>query len=166
MFLLFSSEASIKLVDRGGEGIYKIGAMPLDLEQIAAREKEIAEEIERLKNEANELVIARRVFEKYSGEPSTEALLINGREIELKAGRPRPQGAPTTFQMAELALQSAEADGKDGLTAKELMDTIRVKFWPGVVSHQIMPSIYGFVKDKRLRKTEGGKFKRIKPTPA
>ena len=43
-------------------------AMPLDLNQIASREKEIAESIERLKQEASELAIARRVFEKYSGE--------------------------------------------------------------------------------------------------
>jgi hypothetical protein len=136
--------------------------MPLELAQIAAREKEIAEQIERLTNEANELAIARRVFEKYSGEPTPHALLINGKKIELKGGQPRPAGAPTTFEMAELALQAAEADGKDGLTAKELLDAIRTKFWPGVVSLQIMPSIYGFVKDKRLRKTDGGKFKRIK----
>ena len=52
--------------------------------------------------------------------------------------------------------------GLTELTAKELSDTIRTRFWPGLISEQIMPSVYGFVKDKRLRKTEGGKFKRIK----
>lgn len=135
--------------------------MPLELAQIAAREKEIADQIERLNQEANELAIARRVFEKYSGEPSAHDLHINGHTLQLKSGKPRPEGAPTTFQMVEMALQAAEPE-KDGLTAKELLDAIRTKFWPGLVAHQVMPSIYGFVKDKRLRKTDGGKFKRVK----
>lgn len=136
--------------------------MPLELNQITAREKEIAEAIERLKQEANDLAIARRVFEKYSGEPINKVLNVNGHLLKLPAGQPRPQAAPTTFEMTEAVLESAEREGKDGLTGKELVDGIRTKFWPGLVSHQVLPTIYGFVKNERLHKTAGGKFKRIK----
>ena len=136
--------------------------MPLDINQISAREKEIAESIERLKQEASELAIARRVFEKYSGEPTLKTISVNGKSISIPAGKPRPTGAPTTFEMTEAVLESAEKEGKDGLTSKELVDGIRTKFWPGLVTHQVLPTIYGFVKNERLHKTAGGKFKRIK----
>jgi hypothetical protein len=136
--------------------------MPLDINQIAAREKEIAETIERLKQEAGELEIARRVFEKYSGEPKTVNLVVNGAQLSLSTGAPRPALAPTTFEMTQAVLEGAEKEGKDGLTAKELVDGIRTKFWPGLVTHQILPTIYGFVKNERLHKTAGGKFKRMK----
>ena len=139
-----------------------MGHMPLDIAQIAAREKEIAEQIERLKQEASELAIARRVFEKYSGEHVVPNVNLNGEVLTVPSGRPRPHGAPTTFDMVNMVLEAAEKDGKDGLTAKELVDGIRTKFWPGLASHQVLPTIYGFVKSERLHKTAGGKFKRLK----
>jgi hypothetical protein len=75
---------------------------------------------------------------------------------------PRPPGRPTNFEMAEAALSNAEKDGKDGLTANELVDAIRALYWPGLVGTQILPSLYAFAKNGRLRKTSGGKFKRIR----
>jgi hypothetical protein len=87
---------------------------------------------------------------------------VNGKSLAILAGKPRPTGAPTTFEMTEAVLEAAEKEGKDGLGSKELVDGIRIKFWPGLVTHQVLPTIYGFVKNERLHKTAGGKFKRIK----
>jgi hypothetical protein len=64
--------------------------------------------------------------------------------------------------MAELVLADAEKEGKDGLTANEIVQAIAARYWPGLIGPQILPSIYKFAKDQRLRKTPGGKFKRVK----
>lgn len=129
--------------------------MNLDLDQITAREKEIVRLIDALQKEANDLAVARRVFERFSGKSQDK-------EDALAAGLPRPKGAPTTFEMVDFSLANAEKEGIDGLSSKELVSAIGAKYWPGVVPHQIMPTVYGFVKDNRLRKTPGGKFKRLK----
>jgi hypothetical protein len=59
-------------------------------------------------------------------------------------------------------LADAEKDGKDGLTANEIVQAIAARYWPGLIGSQILPSIYKFAKYDRLRKTPGGKFKRLK----
>jgi hypothetical protein len=126
--------------------------MPTELEKIDAREKEIAKEMAALKRELDELGIARIVYGRLNPglppeKPKNPNLV------------PRPAGVPTTFEMVENVLEAAEKAGKDGLTSKELLEGIRSKYWPGLVSQQILPIIYGFVPD-RLHKTPGGKFKR------
>jgi alkyl hydroperoxide reductase subunit AhpF len=125
-----------------------------ELEKIALREKEIAKLIEALQKEADELAVARKVIARFA--PS-HAISIEG-----ALGPPRPEGIPSTFEMTEAVLEKAEAAGKDGLTAKELVEAIRDKYWPGLNSPQVLPTIYGFVKNDRLHKTSGGKFKRLK----
>jgi hypothetical protein len=149
-----------RIIASGVEAPYYT-AMPLDLNQIASREKEIAESIERLKQEASELAIAHRVFEKYSGE-SKAMKAGNGVRLSIPTGAPRPAAVPTTFEMTEVVFESAEKDGKEGLTSKELIDGIRTRFWPGLAAHQVLPTIYGFVKNERLHRTAAGKFKRPK----
>ena len=59
-------------------------------------------------------------------------------------------------------LASAEKDGKDGLTAAELVQAIGARYWPGLIGEQILPSIYQFAKAGRFKKLANGKFKRIK----
>jgi hypothetical protein len=136
-----------------------------ELEKIAKREKEVQASITALQKEAEELAIARRVLASFAA--TTVARPIQRYRATLnddsaKLGPKRPVGAPSTFAMAEDILGAAEGAGKDGLTGKELVDAMREKYWPGLQSAQVLPIIYGFVRGGRMRKTPGGKFKRLK----
>jgi hypothetical protein len=132
-----------------------------DLDKIVSREKEIHDAMAALQKEAEELAVARRVLVRFglngAGKPPNPVNDDGG-----KLGPKRPDGAPSTFAMAEGVLADAEVAGKDGLTGKEMVDAIREKYWPGLQSAQVQPIIYGFVRNGRMRKTPGGKFKRLK----
>lgn len=130
-----------------------------DLDKIALREVEIAKAIEALQKEADELAVARKVIARINLHKVVLAMPKKPGAGSL--GPPRPEGTPTTFEMTEIVLEAAEKAGKDGVTGKELVDGIREKFWPGLRSGQVLPTIYGFVNNKRLHKTAGGKFKRL-----
>jgi hypothetical protein len=133
--------------------------MTPDIQKIDARLRQIEEEVSRLQREAEELAIAKRVFDKYSDKLPNGS----GSKTGEPEGRPRPKGAPSNFEMAELVLADAEKHGKDGLTASEIVQAIAARYWPGLIGPQILPSIYKLAKDRRLGKThDGKKFKRIK----
>jgi hypothetical protein len=138
-----------------------IPIMTSELDKITAREKEIAQLIANLQQEAEELSVARRVLARFAPAATTVARVPLSKPVP-KLGPPRPVGAPTTFDMTEGVLADAEKAGKDGLSGKELIDAIRAKYWPGLQAAQILPVIYGFVRDDRMRKTSGGKFKRLR----
>jgi hypothetical protein len=136
--------------------------------KIEARQREIAKEIVLLQEESNELAIALKVIMRLEPESSaapeapeapTETLV---EEDHPKLGPPRPNGCPTNFQMVDMILASAEKEGKDGLTISELIAEMRTRYWPGLKDVQVSAPIYSFVRQDRLRKTPGGKFKRIK----
>jgi len=133
--------------------------MPLNIQQIDERLRAIGEEVARLQQEAEELAIAKRVFERFSDKPP------NGNDAKTgdrPTGRPRPKGTPTNFEMAEFVLADAEKEGNlGGFTANELVQAIAARYWPGLIGPQILPSIYAFAKEGRLQKTPGGKFKRV-----
>ena len=61
--------------------------------------------------------------------------------------------------MTEMILKAAEREGKNGLTANEIVEQIGGRYWPGIMGAQILPVIYHFAKQGRIRKTSGGKFK-------
>ncbi len=127
-----------------------VGMEP-DLKTIEARQREIASEMERLRAEAEELEIAVRVLKRYSKG--------NGATSEgPKLGPPRPEGAPSLFQMTVMVLKDAVAAGKPGLTGQEIVTEIGKRYWPGVKGQQILPSIYGFGKSGRVRKNAKGVF--------
>jgi hypothetical protein len=134
-----------------------------DPQKLAAQHQKIVDEIARLQKEADEIEIALRVVERFS-----EKEKIADRQAEIVAemlpagGTARPAATPTNFEMLEEVLASAEKDGRDGLTASEVVDAIRQRFWPGLVGPQILPSIYRFAKEERIKKTANGKFKRLK----
>jgi hypothetical protein len=130
--------------------------MNSDHTKIEARQKEIDAEIARLQRERDDLDIAARVFKQLFGG------LENGAPVKSKMGPPRPDGTPTAFEMTTLILSSAEKAGKDGLSAKEIVDEIRKRYWPGIVGAQILPSIYQFAQNGRIHKTAKGKFKLIR----
>jgi hypothetical protein len=130
----------------------------LDSQAIETRLREIREKISALQVEADELEVALRVFERFSpSEPSSKKL--NGDKPKL--GPARPRGIPTNFEMTEMILKASEREGKNGLTAAEIVEQIRTRYWPGIMGAQILPVIYHFVKQGRIRKTAGGKFKSI-----
>src|SRR4051812_11337791 len=104
-----------------------------EIDKIALREEEIAKLIEALQKEADELAVARKVIARFS--PAPQAV------PEGSLGPPRPEGVPSTFEMTEAVLESAEKAGKDGLTAKELVEAIRDRYWPGLNAPQVLPTI-------------------------
>jgi hypothetical protein len=128
----------------------------IDPHAIEKRQSEIRDNIANLEKEAAELDIALRVFKRFS---VPEAAAENNGADVAKLGPRRPPGIPSNFQMAELILKDAEREGKTGLTAKEIVEKISARYWPGVADAQIMPAIYGFGRDGRIRKTASGKFK-------
>jgi hypothetical protein len=137
--------------------------------KIEARQREIAKEIVLLQEESNELGIALKVIMRLEPDSSAvpEAPTETHTEDETpKLGPPRPSGCPTNFQMVDMILASAEKEGKDGLTISELISEMRTRYWPGLKDVQVSAPIYSFVRQDRLRKTPGGKFKRIKQQDA
>jgi len=133
-------------------------AHQLDSAAIEKRLHEIGESISALQAEADELTVALRVFEKYSA-PGTLKKKVD--IANPKMGPARPTGIPTNFEMTDMVIKSAERDGKNGLTANEIVEQIGKRYWPGVVGAQILPMIYKFAKDGRIRKTASGKFKSV-----
>jgi hypothetical protein len=133
--------------------------MSLNIQQIDERLRAIGEEVGRLQKEAEELAIAKRVFERFSNQKPNED---GAKTVDKPEGKPRPKGTPTNFEMAEFILADAEKEGNHGgLNANELVQGISARYWPGLVGPQILPSIYAFAKEGRLQKTLGGKFKRV-----
>lgn len=126
-----------------------------DVDQIRARQKHITDEIAKLQKEADEIGVALRVIERYGGKAPDD-----GAETEEKDLPPRPPGIPSTYEMVVAILGKAETAGKrEGLTSRELMDGIRAEYWPGVQNKQILPSIFGFGKKKRIIR-RGDKWKK------
>ena len=116
-----------------------------DIDAIQSRQREVKVEIDRLQKEADELDIALRVLSRFSPVDS---------ESGTKLGPPRPEGIPTIFKMVEAVLDEAVG----GLTGRQIVEAIGEKYWPGVRGQQILPSIYGFSKQGRLKKTDTGQF--------
>lgn len=133
-------------------------AHQLDSPAIEKRLREIGESISALQAEADELTVALRVFEKYS---ARGPLKKKDDGATPKMGPPRPAGIPTNFEMTDMVIKSAEREGKNGLTANEIVEQIGKRYWPGVVGAQILPMIYKFAKEGRIRKTPSGKFKSV-----
>jgi hypothetical protein len=127
----------------------------LDIEAILTRRQQIAAEIERLRTEDNELEIAVRVAQRFSGGSTT------GNGAEIKLGPPRPENTPPLFEMTESVLRSAIDAGKTGLKGKEIVVAIGKAYWPGVRAGQILPPIYGFAKKGRLDKNKDGVFRPV-----
>jgi hypothetical protein len=128
-----------------------MASMDINLTKIAAREKEIAEAIKDLEREAADLAATRRVFERWNGGNSASQ-----RDIEKAPEKaPRPEGAPTTWEMVAEILKAGPTEG---LGSTALIESIRNKYWPGLTTGQILPTIYGFKKTNRLKKDKKGRW--------
>jgi hypothetical protein len=139
----------------------------IQTDRIEARQREIAKEIERLQGEARNLEIALEVAKQFGVDSPSEVQAEVPDHVVIdaearKLGPPRPSGCPTNFEMVDMILASAEREGKDGLTISEIISEIRTRYWPGLNDVQVSAPIYAFVRQDRLKKTPGGKFKRIK----
>ena len=133
-------------IARPSAGAYKGREMSTpDIEAIESRQREVKVGIDRLQKEADELDIALRVLSRLSPADS---------ESVTKLGPPRPEGVPTIFKMVETVLDEAVG----GLTGRQIVEAVGEKYWPGVRGQQILPSVYGFSKQGRLKKTGTGQF--------
>jgi hypothetical protein len=118
----------------------------IPIQKMLSRLKEITQQIATLEQEQLEIVEALKVLKRYSMEAvSTQTQ---------KVGARRPPDAPTNLEMTRSILLEA---GASGLTGAELVKAIERRFWPGVSSRQILPAIYKFAKDGKLRR-EAGRF--------
>src|ERR1700732_2507695 len=118
------------------------------IELIQSRQREIADELARLQKEQDELDIAMRVLNRLVGSkprgvPVTTRRVHkppplsppSARKIR-KLGPPRPAGIPSNFELVEMILKSSEREGKNGLTAREIVEQIDKRYWPGVKGPQ------------------------------
>lgn len=133
-----------------------------DIEAVKARKKEIMLAIEDLQKEAHDLDVAIAVFNRFSPVLAKDT----SSDDDSKLGPPRPPGVPTLFEMAYTVISDAEQRGKKGLTGKEVVEHIAKQFWPGLQGPQITPSLYGFAKKGRLRKTADGLFRTVRTKEA
>lgn len=133
-----------------------------DIEAVKARKKEIAQAIETLQQESHELDVAMAVFRRFSPAIVRDA----SSDDDSKLGPPRPAGVPTLFEMAYTVISDAEQRGRKGLTGKEVVKHIAKQYWPGLQGPQITPSLYGFAKKGRLRKTSDGLFQTVRTKEA
>jgi len=112
------------------------------------RLSEIEDQIAALQDEAQEIGVALRVIEKYTPpEVRTSAVDVKG--------KPRPEGIPTIFEMVAFVLKEA---GNEGLTAGQIVERVRLRYWPGLANAQFQPSLYRFKKEGRLIKS-GNRFR-------
>jgi hypothetical protein len=140
------------------------------IELIQSRQREIADELARLQKEQDELDIAMRVLNRLAPKPRAEPVTArrvrkppppsSTRKIR-KLGPSRPAGIPSNFELVEMILKSSEREGKNGLTAREIVEQIGKRYWPGVKGPQVLSFIYKFAKDGRIHKTLAGKFKSL-----
>ncbi len=126
----------------------------VEIQKIEARQAEIKAQMDVLQAEHDENETALRVIARFSDANGA------GKNVST-TGTPRPDGLPTIFEMVVAVLDDAAETSGHGLTGREIVDAIGVRFWPGIASTQILPSVYRFAKTKRLRKTKGGKFSTI-----
>jgi len=132
-----------------------------DIDAISARKQEIEDKIAILRKEADELDVALRVFQRFAEPEVTE-------DDKTKLGPPRPAGIPTLFDMTYQVIREAEQQGKKGLAAKEIVDEIGRRYWPGVQGAQILAPVYQMAKKGRFKKLSNGLFQtvRTKEPPA
>jgi hypothetical protein len=122
---------------------------------------------QRLTDTEGEISVLQERAEKYRAAiAALEAVLSLDENQDLsdqadfrKLGAPRPNGAPTNFEMARFVLLSAHKEGKSGLSAAELVNEIGRRYWPGVQAPQIMPTMYLLAKQGRLIKGDDGIFR-------
>ena len=131
-------------------------SVSVNIDSLRSRHKRLLDDIVRLQKEADDLGNFLRNLERFAEKPPDAPQAAGSKEL-----LPRPAGTPSTFDMVDMILASAEKEGRGALTSRELMDEIRAKYWPGVQNKQILPSIFGFGAKGRLIR-DGEKWRRIK----
>jgi hypothetical protein len=129
-------------------------------DKIDCRMAAIDAQIASLTKEKEELSIARRVLRSLNQHTSVSVDQPFAKPLPPPPTRsPRPGGTPSTFDMVIEFLNVEKLSDTKGLKLVDLINKIREKYWPGLVSSQIAPIIYGFVTDGRLIKSDDGYFK-------
>ena len=125
----------------------------IQLDRIQVRKREIADEINRLQKEAEELDIAERVFNRLSRPPGKKPPVTpRQHKRQAKLGPARPADLPSNFEMVNMILKSSEREGTDGITANEIVEQMGKRYWPGVKGPQVLSFIYKFAKAQNSKR--------------
>ncbi|WP_315756364.1 MULTISPECIES: hypothetical protein [unclassified Bradyrhizobium] len=95
-----------------------------------------------------------------SASGSVEASVLPRRPPGL--GSPRPEGIPTVPEMVTRLLLDAEQQGKRGLTSAEILEGVEKRWWSGVPSNAIMPTVYRCIAKEHWFSKEGKLFVRLR----
>jgi hypothetical protein len=113
----------------------------------------LSEKIVELQKQQEDIAHAADIIKRYSPKDERSAKPISTK------GTPRPHGLPTSSEMIEAVLAET---GNKGLGISALVKAIADKYWPGLVTSQIAPTIYEMAKRGRIIKSADGIFKRKK----
>lgn len=148
------------------------------LNEIAASENHLRVELDRLSAERLELGMAEkllcRLHDRFKDEP-VDAPEVTAEEVEKEArsadgpaipkdGAPRPEGIPTLAEMIDEVLADFEKMGRVGLSGRDLVTQIGLRYWPGVGWNSVLPTALRLVKKGRFAR-DGQLYKRV-PTPS
>lgn len=133
-------------------------ALAAKAEQLDARISAMQQERAVLAAKLRDLDIAQRVLIEIADEVAEELGhsqdlvftrvedVVDSRPKGRPKGTPRPVGIPTVNGMVAIVLRDALARTGKGLTSLEIVREVGLRWWPGVVSNAIMPSVYRAIK--------------------
>lgn len=109
-----------------------------------------------LATELRALRVAEEVFADLTGGPAPAPI---SRRPARPAGTDRPRGAPTVAEMLTTVLTEAVEASGVGLRPHEIVEEIRRRWWPGVVSNDVIPPLHRFVNRGMRFERDGERFR-------
>lgn len=142
---------------------------------IADRRREIEAQILVLQSELDDLTVAERVLNRLSEQASPidetspvtvktskpvigKIKAIKKRDRKASNGTPKPEGSPAVLEMVTMILREAMKSGANSLSGRKIVDAVNKRYWPGVGDNNILPNLYRFVKDGRMKQMEDKSF--------
>ena len=113
-------------------------------------------EQQRLEQEAQELDIAARVLNRLSPDETEQSK--NYTPPWTKPGK-KPDGIPAMSDMIQTVLLAAEKDGIAELETQNIVNAIRIKWWPDAQNNDVAPVLWRQAKIGRLIKN-GTRYRR------
>jgi hypothetical protein len=116
-----------------------------------------------LRQEFGQLEIVVNVLDRFDKRPDYSRVLPPTWPTEPTVGfalsneSKKPAGTPTMPEMIEAVLTEASFQGRHALEPKEIVATIRQKWWPTVTPASVSPIAWRLAKEGRLHK-DGSKY--------
>jgi hypothetical protein len=134
----------------------------IELERARLRESfaKIEAERKRLLAEEEELTRVEQALLRWASrsEPVLGAALPESESPIPRKGPPRPKGIPTTREMIDQVLMSAERRGEEGLSGRDLVRAISERWWAGCGWNDVLPTALLLVKKKQLGRNPKNKL--------